>query len=707
MRLKLEKANRRYMVICKLSQIQEMKITKLTLSILMFVLMLSIFVANVANIIDVDSHTLDKVKDIEDVTKLKSRWFEPKKFEIHDSYEHLVWFLQITDLHISIFQDPLRITEFKEFCDITVGSINPEVVLASGDLTDAKTVDKMGSRQYLEEWKQYKKVLDDSKVAEKTTWLDVRGNHDNFNIFDTNSKDNYYTNYSMQGRKHPRSYMHQVHLGLDKYTFIAVDACLKPGPKRPFNFVGALDNLEIDRLESLMNESRSSQADYIIWFGHYPTSCIVAPNDGGIRMIIGKYEESLTYLCGHFHTLAGVVPNMYTLQKTGFLELELADWKDNRMYRLGVIDHGQFSFTDIEHRDWPVALVTNPKNAQFAMPHKENIESIIHSTHIRALAFSIVDIKSVKVRINDKNWITCVRIKGPLYVAKWNPLNYSTGIHYIQLQVTDIDGRMKIVTQAFSLDGSRLSFGILSRIVLMSNVSRIFQFLFATLFILLIIPLCSLRIYHNTYRSVYDKNRGVPRINCKLFHWWLRGHWILSTVDRLFFPLVLYAAYLIVGPWTIGEIIDNHTGVIFAWGTFIGSSFLPGSFTYAYGFFQLLSFHLPLTLIIAHRVSQRLHLIEKPPIKSAALLLRLCEHFPFVLLVTLQATMIYFFWLAYGTVATIFCPLRTWSLFLAILLWYQVYQMPTKCLRSAAKVWCTHGELVSKVKDDDQYNNSK
>lgn len=37
------------------------------------------------------------------------------------------------------------------------------------------------------------------------------------------------------------------------------------------------------------------------------------------------------YLCGHFHMLGGLVPNMYTLQQTGLLELELADWKDNRM----------------------------------------------------------------------------------------------------------------------------------------------------------------------------------------------------------------------------------------------------------------------------------------------------------------------------------------------------------------------------------------
>lgn len=40
----------------------------------------------------------------------------------------------------------------------------------------------------------------------------------------------------------------------------------------------------------------------------------------------------MVYLCGHYHTLGGAVPNMYTLQQAGFLELELADWKDNRMW---------------------------------------------------------------------------------------------------------------------------------------------------------------------------------------------------------------------------------------------------------------------------------------------------------------------------------------------------------------------------------------
>lgn len=49
--------------------------------------------------------------------------------------------------------------------------------LIIGDLTDAKTKDKMGSMQILEEWQYYKYVIDETNMKEKTLWLDVRGNH--------------------------------------------------------------------------------------------------------------------------------------------------------------------------------------------------------------------------------------------------------------------------------------------------------------------------------------------------------------------------------------------------------------------------------------------------------------------------------------------------------------------------------------------------
>lgn len=88
--------------------------------------------------------------------------------------------MQITDIHISIFRDPSRITEFKEFCDQTLNVINPTVVLASGDLTDAKTKDNIGSKQFESEWVYYKNILNECQIQEKTVWLDIRGNHGKF-----------------------------------------------------------------------------------------------------------------------------------------------------------------------------------------------------------------------------------------------------------------------------------------------------------------------------------------------------------------------------------------------------------------------------------------------------------------------------------------------------------------------------------------------
>lgn len=52
----------------------------------------------------------------------------------------------------------------------------------TGDLADAKTNDLIGSRQFLEEWQYYGDILRDTKIVERTLWLDIRGNHGKFVI---------------------------------------------------------------------------------------------------------------------------------------------------------------------------------------------------------------------------------------------------------------------------------------------------------------------------------------------------------------------------------------------------------------------------------------------------------------------------------------------------------------------------------------------
>ena len=88
--------------------------------------------------------------------------------------EDLVWFIHITDLHISKHIYPDIQEDLDEFFSTTLDTIKPRVVLASGDLTDAKDSDGIGSFQIKEEWEAYRKLLDRNNVTKKTFYLDIR-----------------------------------------------------------------------------------------------------------------------------------------------------------------------------------------------------------------------------------------------------------------------------------------------------------------------------------------------------------------------------------------------------------------------------------------------------------------------------------------------------------------------------------------------------
>lgn len=220
----------------------------------------------------------------------------------------------------------------------------------TGDLTDSVAADKVIVDQFVEEWTMYKALYTKCQnVSGVPHWLDLRGNHgikfdffifsiimkflsyqDNFNINGYNSSNNYYPKYGSQGIHKLGSYMTTVQTNnRTKYAFIAVDATLDIGPKRLLNFVGQLDDTRMLRLQEFDRAASELNVNATIWFGHYPSSIIfsygVLP---GLRHIAAK---GIAYLCGHLHTFIGMVPQMYSHHHSGMLELELADWKQNRM----------------------------------------------------------------------------------------------------------------------------------------------------------------------------------------------------------------------------------------------------------------------------------------------------------------------------------------------------------------------------------------
>ncbi|CAG2068678.1 unnamed protein product, partial [Timema podura] len=107
-------------------------------------------------------------------------------------------------------------------------------------------------------------------------------------------------------------------------------------------------------------------------------------------------------------------------------------------YRVAAVDHGLFSFIDVHHRDWPVILITNPKHTLYKMPTREPLDRMRKSTHIRMLIFSLSHIVDVKVKVDEEGWRPCTEVKGPLYVAMWEPNKYSQGLHYIHVLIISV-----------------------------------------------------------------------------------------------------------------------------------------------------------------------------------------------------------------------------------------------------------------------------
>ena len=468
----------------------------------------------------------------------------PKDAKLDDSnVDGLIWFVQVSDLHFSIFIDHDRPKDFLPLCELIKKNIQPQAVILTGDLTDAKTQDKLGSRQFEPEWQLYHDTMRACGAFNQNDipWLDVRGNHDTFNV--NGVKEDKYNLYGIKKDK-DRFYSMTIQKHNTSYGLIAMDATLSPGPKRPFNFFGSLSAQELDQFTQVFEDARS-KTDFQIVFGHYPTSCVLTPQPG-LRSVIGKSASTLAYLCGHLHTLNNLAPHMYSTHNEGFLELELGDWKDNRIFRILAVDQGQLVFKDfIFNSKEPkpkMTIMLNPMDFTYTRPI--NVEFIKESTHMRILAFVDPDDK-LEVKIDGKLSIPLKRSSKdvPLFTAPWNPKSFvDDQEHSIQVILNQ---KTVLSHSKFTLSDDFTDLGttsLIAQVVLGLPWSLITQALFGLCAASIVLPLCLIRL-RPCHSSKWRLFRGIAKV---------------ASNNRQFYAIVSASLYISFGPWAIGYFLGKY-----------------------------------------------------------------------------------------------------------------------------------------------------
>lgn len=300
-------------------------------------------------------------------------------------------------------------------------------------------------------------------------------------------------------------------------------------------------------------------------------------------------EYSLAYLCGHLHDGAGKITRMQHLHKSGLAELELADWKHSRTFRILSFDHDLFSFTDFSWRKSSLFIhITNPPNWQLTNPEKQPVGRIAASTHVRALIFSELPLVGVFAVVDGGSPVAMTRAGNStnLWTARWTPLTSEPGT--VLVYAVDSRGQRQNVTNRYNLHYDRLTpskFSPLGTFILSVDFCVYFGFAF---WLGCSIPLFFMFLMSPIFARI--SGRQALRLSWSFL---LRFQILFGRAPfctHLSYPLMAWTLWVMTLPWFAGFVTDDTLGLVAAWGIIYKGQHHLAHEVYAAGFWDVLSY---------------------------------------------------------------------------------------------------------------------
>ena len=394
----------------------------------------------------------------------KSAYYSPAN-------DRVFWFIHVSDPHIGA-SGSTDATRLQWIVSTGRSVINPQFIVATGDLTDSTNGNFFGNPNgpYQAEWDEYKRILANANAG-PDIYYDLPGNHDAY----SDATFAYYRANAVQGRATGKTQLSWTKtFPFGTYHFLGVNTAGNTGAPFSLTFPwGDHAGLDAEELTFINSElGNNTDAQLTLVFGHHPVTDTGNADDTWLFyghqdfiQALDVFRASL-YDYGHTHRYAETMfkGNNYTGQMVGdgvrYSSVASLGKSSASHYSVVAIDCNGLSSVTQAIATWPVVLITAPVNQYVGGAVNPYAYAVPNATSnpLRALVFDAASSQPGPVSPRRIQYVASHEPRGGKsrpWEGIWDASALPAGDHTIEVQAVGSSTRSHTITVAVTGPANR------------------------------------------------------------------------------------------------------------------------------------------------------------------------------------------------------------------------------------------------------------